>query len=200
VNESGRIPGAKLLGPLAAIVVLAAVGLYLARARLGGSVLSGPTVSEKVTLSVLRSEAMAFLVARRTATQIVVEHQESDWVGEWRGVLWATVSWRWGVDLSKVQEKDLRRAGQVVYVRLPEPEMLDFAVEPGSIGWMTRATAIPKIMDFARGGEHQRRLQERLGEQARKFAADQRLCPGRQELVRQLNDTMQALGKAIQFE
>ena len=200
MKRLGRIPGVKLLVPLVLVVVLAAVILHLARTRLGGALVPPRAVSEKVTLSVLKSEAMAFLVTRRTVTQIVVEHEESDWLGQWRGVLWATVNWRWGVDLGKLQDKDLRREGDVTYVRLPRPEMLDFAVEPGSIGWMTRATAVPKVMDFARGGEHQRKLQQRLAEQARKFAADQELCPTRQDMVRQLNGTMKVLGKAIQFE
>jgi len=65
-------------------------------------------IDEHISLSVLRSRAMAFLVTRRTATQIVVEHGESNWLGQWRGVLWATVQIHYGVDLEKIQPRDIR--------------------------------------------------------------------------------------------
>jgi hypothetical protein len=39
---------------------------------------ASPRSDEQVTLSVLKSEAMAFLVTRRSVTQIVVVHSESD--------------------------------------------------------------------------------------------------------------------------
>ena len=35
---------------------------------------------QKTTLSVLKSEALTFLVTRRVVTQVVVEHEEGDWL------------------------------------------------------------------------------------------------------------------------
>jgi hypothetical protein len=200
-SNSGRL----IVGAAAAVLLVAigaGVGMWLG----GRSVnpLTRRTVDEKVTLSLLRSEALAFLVTRRTVTQIVVEYEESDLLGEWRGVLWATVSWRWGVDMTRITEKDIRRQGQVIVCRLPEPQLLDFALEPGSVGFMSRSTAVPKLLDLARGGEQRRKLEECLRTRAMEFAGRQGLCPSREEVVRQLNDAAgairQAAGVEIRFE
>jgi hypothetical protein len=200
-SNSGRL----IVGAAAAVLLVAigaGVGMWLG----GRSVnpLTRRTVDEKVTLSLLRSEALAFLVTRRTVTQIVVEHEEFDLLGEWRGVLWATVSWRWGVDMTRITEKDIRRQGQVIVCRLPEPQLLDFALEPGSVGFMSKSTAVPKLLDLARGGEQRRKLEERLRTRAMEFAGRQGLCPSREEVVRQLNDAAgairQAAGVEIRFE
>lgn len=166
--------------------------------------LTKTAVNETATLSVLHSEAMAFLVTRRTTTQVVVEHGESNFFGDWQGVLWATVTWQWGVDLKKVGQKDLRREGNVVICRLPEPEMLNFAVEPGSIGFMSRSTAIPKAMTVF-GSMDQRRLMEgRLRAHAMKFAEQNKLMPTRQEMVAQVNGAVaifnQGGGVELRFE
>jgi hypothetical protein len=165
---------------------------------------SRPAISDKATLAILRSEAMSFLGTRRTATQIVVEHEESNWLGEWNGVLWATVSWQWGVDLSKLTEKDIRRDGEKVICHLPEPELLAFVPDFDSIRFMSKSTAVPKILNFFRDGYQRKVLESKLREQAMKFADEQGLRPSRQEIVRQLNDAVAvwktAAGIDIQFE
>lgn len=163
-----------------------------------------PRISEKAALSVLRSEALSFLVTRRTVTQIVVEYNQSQWFGDWQGVLWATVTWRWGVDLTKIGDGDVRRDGQAIVCRLPEPELLDFSVDPASMGFMSKSTAIPKLMDVF-GSESQRKIMEqRLREHTMKFAAEQKLCPTRLEILRQLNEAAAkvkaACGVEIRFE
>ena len=147
---------------------------------------------------------MAFLVTRRSVTQIVVVHGESDWPGEWRGVLWCTVSWRWGVDLQKIGPSDIHREGSVLVVHLPEPELLDFALVPGSEGFISKSTAVPKLLDFARGGWQRQTLEQRVREQALKFAADQELLPGRSQIAHQLNEAAKTLirtaGVEMRFE
>lgn len=157
-------------------------------------------IDEKATLSLLRTEALAFLVTHRSATQIVVEYDEADWLGEWHGVLWATVSWRWGVDLKKLTEKDIRRQGETIFVHLGEPELLDFAIDPGSVGFLSKSTAMPKVMDFFRGGWQRKILEQRLRERAMAFARDQKLCPDRRQMVDQLNVATEAFRAAAKLE
>ena len=192
-----RLPGARAAAVVLWIVLLAglAIALYL---RFKPS--TSPNVSEQATLSVLRSEAMAFLVTRRMATQIVVDHSESDWSGEWRGVLWCSVTWRWGVDLQKIASGDIRKEGNVLVVHLPEPELLDFALVPGSEGFISKSTAVPKLLDFSRGGSQRQLLEQRVREQALKFAADQKLLPSRAEIVSQLNEAAGMLSKTAGVE
>jgi hypothetical protein len=151
-----------------------------------------PKTEERIILSVLRSETLAFLVSRRAVTQIVIDHEESSWLGEWRGVLWATVDFRYGVDLQKLTEADIRQEGNIVTVRLPEPELLDFGIRPGTIGMLTKSTASAKIEDLLHNG-HRKELDRRLQSQALEFARQQGLMPSRQEIVRQLNDTVALL-------
>ena len=184
-----RLRGAAAMNSaLWAILVIglaAAVAVYLRQ--------SSAKTREEATLSLLHSEPMAFLVARRCVTQIVVEVETGDWLGNWRGVLWATVQFHYGLDLKKVRPEDVRRQGDVIIVRLPEPELLDFAVEPGSEGFLSKSTAIPKIVDLLRNG-HRREMEQRLRQRALEFAGRQGLLPEREELVRELNAAAAALG------
>ncbi len=186
----------------------AAMALYFTWGRGGESAverfLPKTTIDEKATLSILRSEALSFLVTRRTSTQIVVDHSESNLLGEWQGVLWATVSWRWGVDLKKITEKDIRRDGDIIYCRLGEPELLDFGIEPGSEHFMSRSTAWPKMAEFFNTGSQQKVLHDRIAVAAGDFANKQGLWPSRSELVNQLNaaaaEIKKLAGMEIRFE
>jgi hypothetical protein len=192
-----RLPGARVATVILWIVLLAGLGLGLA-SYLGRA--PSPQIDERVAISVLKSEDMAFLVTRRTATQIVVDHTESDWSGEWRGVLWCSVSWRWGVDLQKITPRDIHHEGKVVIVRLPEPELLDFALVPGSEGFISKSTALPKLMDFSRGGSQRQLLERQVREQALRFAAEQKLLPSRSEIAHQLNEAAGILSKTAGVE
>lgn len=160
-------------------------------------------IDEKATISLLRSEAMSFLVTRRAVVQIVVEHAESDWLGDWHGVLWATVHIHHGADLQQMDEGNVRREGDRLIVRLPDPELLDLSVEPGSVGFLSKSTVVPKLQDLLRDGQRQR-LERRLREEAMKFARRHDLLPSRQQVVQQLNDAAarlkEASGVELRFE
>jgi hypothetical protein len=187
---------------VAALVGCAALG-YVVAQRLGR--VGKPAFDEKATMTLLRTEVMKFLVMRRTTSQIVIDHHEQNWLGDWRGVLWGTVTWRWGVNMDKLKAADIRREGQRIICRLPEPELLDFSVDPTSIRSMTSSTAIPKLVDIFSDGSGQRALLEmRLYERAKQFAQENNLRPTRGELVKQLNGDILELNKAIgvdiQFE
>ena len=188
-----------LLRTVAAALLLG-LGVWLA---LSLWQLPATRIDERTTLSILRSEAMTFLVTRRLATQIVVEYEESDWLGEWRGVLWATVRMYHGVDLKKIEPNDIHREGDVIFVRLPQPELLDFCVEPGSVGVLTKSTAVPKVLSILRNG-HRKQLEKALRQRALEFAGRQGMLPTREEIVWQLNTAMLALtvpaGVNIRFE
>jgi hypothetical protein len=194
------------LGVLAVLLVATGVASvkYFGRPSEASSFLPKPTIDEKITLSVLKSEALALLVTRRNTTQVVVEHRESDFLGRWNGVYWATVRWNWGVDLSALQEKDLRREGNILYCKLPEPKLLEFYTVPGTDGFYSKSTFVPKLREIFNSGQQKAQLEARLREKAMQFAAQQQLCPSRQEIADQLNRSAapfkQALGAEIRFE
>jgi hypothetical protein len=160
-------------------------------------------VEKRSTLSILRIQALAFLVTRRTSTQIIAEHQESNWLGQWRGVLWATVKIHYGIDLAKIQAGDIRREDDITFVKLPEPEVLDFSVDPGSVGVLSKATAIPKIDDLL-NNSHRRLLEGNLRQAALEFTQQRDLLPTRGELIKQLNEVVSLLtsegGVRLRFE
>ena len=194
MHDIQRLPGAKIITGLLWAILVAGALAWLASRYLPSAVDLTPEVKvqEHVTLSVLQNEALVFLVTRRTATQIVVEHEEASWLGQWRGVLWATVRIHYGVDLEKIEEKDVRQEGNATLITLPEPQVLDFAIEPGSIGFLSKSTAASKIDDLLNNGQR-RLLEGRLRECALEFAQKRGMLPARVELVQQLNQAVSLL-------
>jgi len=200
-----RLPGARIITGLLWAILLAGLLAWLAPRFMPSlaDLTPEPEVKQQATLSVLRSQELMFMVSRRTASQIVVEHEESSWLGEWRGVLWGVVRLHFGVDLTKIKAKNIRREGDVSVVTLPEPEILDFAVEPGSIGFMSKSTAVAKVEDLLHNGQR-RLLENRLQQCAMDFARQRDMLPSRAELVEQLNDAVSLLasegGVRLRFE
>ena len=199
-----RLPGAKIFTGLLWAVLLVGLLAWLAMHFFNvGGLAPRTQVDEHISLSILKSQALTFLVTRRTATQIVVEHSESNWLGQWRGVLWATVRIHFGIDLAKITAQDIRREDGVAIVTLPEPEVLDFAIEPGSIGFLSKSTAVPKVEDLLHDGQR-RLLEKRLRECAMDFARQRDMLPTRDQLVEQLNDAVVLLasrgGVRLRFE
>ena len=197
-----NLPGVRMINGFLWMIILAGAAYWVAVHSLAPKPMT-TVVEKKSTLSILRVQALAFLVTRRTSTQIVVEHQESNWLGQWRGVLWATVNIHYGIDLLKIQTKDIRRDGDVTFVKLPEPEVLDFSVDPGSVGVMSKATAVPKIDDIVHN-THRRLLEGSLRQAASDFAQQRELLPTRDELIKQLNEVVSLLtsegGVQLRFE
>ena len=196
------LPGVRMINGLCWTVILVGAAYWMAASALSPTPME-TVVEKKSTLSLLRIQALAFLVTRRTYTQIVVEHQESNWVGQWRGVLWATAKIHFGVDMKKIQASDIRRDGDITYVKLPEPEVLDFSIDPGSVGVMTKATSVPKLDDLL-NNTHRQLLEGRLRQAALDFAQQRDLLPTRDELIEQLNEAVSLLasegGVQLRFE
>jgi len=189
-----NLPGINMLNSLLWMVILAGAAFWIVANSLGPS-LRGSVVDDKTALAILRSRPMLFLVTRQIRAQIVIDHRESDWAGQWRGVLWGTVTIWHGVDVNEIKADDLRRQGEVVFVRIPEPRLLSFAVEPGSIGFMSKATLAPKLQDWLDGGGQRRQLEKRLHDQAMAFAKEHDMLPNRSQIVEQLNDTAAGLAR-----
>jgi len=191
---------------IAAVIVLAvaAVKFYWPGGESGILAPLRPKIDEKATLSLLKSEALAFLVTRRNVTQLVVEHYESSILGRWQGVYWATVKWNWGVDLTQLKESDIRRDGEVIYCRLPEPGLLDFSIEPQSERFFSRSTLVPKLIEVFEPGQQRQILHGLLHQKAMEFAQQHKLRPSRQEMINHLNQAAevirQAAGTEIRFE
>jgi hypothetical protein len=197
------LPGVRVINGLLWTIILAGAAFWIVANSLAPTPME-TVVDENMTLSILRSRPMLFLVTRQICTQIVIDHCESNWIGQWRGVLWASVTISHGVDVNEIKADDLRREGEMVFVRIPEPRLLSFSVEPGSIGFMSKATAAPKLQDWLDGVGHRRQLENRLHDQAMAFAKEHDMLPNRSQIVEQLNDSAADLAKIagvrIRFE
>jgi hypothetical protein len=196
------LPGVRMINGLFGTIILAGAAFWMIANCLAPSPME-TVVEKKSTLSILRIQTLSFLVTRRTSTQIVVEHQESNWLGQWRGVLWAVVKLHYGVDLAKIKAGDIRCDGDITFVKLPEPEVLDFSIDPSSFGVMTKATSVPKLDDLL-NNTHRRLLEGSLEQAALDFAKQQDLLPTRNELIKQLNEAVLLMahegGVRLRFE
>ncbi len=162
-----RLPGAKVITRILWAILFLGVAAGVVRYWHWRP----PTkVEEKTTLSVLRIEAIKFLVVRRTSTLVVVEYERENWLGQWQGVLWATCHFCYGLDMDKVQPSDVRRDGDVIVVKLPDVELFSFAIKPGSIGYMTKSTAAAKFEDLVAQQQKARDELEVLGEELAKMS------------------------------
>ncbi len=194
-----RLPGAKVFAPILWVVLF---GGLAAAIFFQWRFWQATKIDERTTLSLLKTEPVKLLVLRKTTTQVVVEYEEEDWLGHWRGVLWGVVVMHYGCDLDKISQADLRHDGDTVVVRLPEPQLLLFAMEPDSIGIMTKSTAAPKVVDLLHNG-HRRLLEERFRRRAVEFAKGHDLMPPKSQIVRELNEAVASFREAglrIRFE
>jgi len=186
------------LGLLAAMIVLTAF------ASLKFLTPGSTRQDDRLTISLLKTEALSFLVTRRTTTQLVVEHSESSLFGGWDGVYWVTVRWNWGVDMSKLQDKDFRREGEVIVCHLPEPELLEFNPMYDTEGFYSKSTVLPKLKEMFNGGRQKAQLRDLLLQKAMKFAQQEHLCPTRAQIAEQLGKSgamiKRATGTEIRFE
>ena len=144
--------------------------------------------AEQATLSLLRSEELSFLVTDRLVSQIAVQISDSSpLLGQREGLLIATVRMYYGLDLRKLHAASItREAHDKLVVRLPDPEMLDFSVDPASFQYITKRSGLNVIHDYVMNQDIEAELRMKLQPYAARFFADQRMLPTRAKIVQRL--------------
>lgn len=156
-------------------------------ARFAEAVALEPDVSAVVEL--LRREELAFLVTERIVTQVVTEANNGNIVtGYGNGLLVGKVELLYGVDLTELALDDLTVRDDVIYVRVPEPELLRYVPDLASLRYMEKKTALLVLVDRARGEDLYQRCLDQLEAASREFAATNDLQPTRAALVARLNN------------
>ncbi|MBP1738410.1 MAG: hypothetical protein H6Q48_703, partial [Deltaproteobacteria bacterium] len=81
---------------------------------------------EKQTLTILKSEAMAFLVTDRIATQLVVSVSENNvLLGQREGYLIGTTRLYYGIDMKELTKDSITLRNNQIFVTLPPTKELD---------------------------------------------------------------------------
>ena len=149
----------------------------------------------------LKSEPVMFMVTDRLITQVVVSSEESNLLlGQREGHLVATVRVHYGVDLAGLTPADLHREAGRVVVAIPEPRQLDFAVDVGSLKFLSKRNVTVAIADWLQGRDLEADLRARLQVDALEFMAAQQLMPTRADIVARLNEWAPALSSALGVE
>ncbi len=162
---------------------------------------------EKTTLmlNVLRSESMNFLVTRRLFSTVVLEKDDHSLLfGERRGLLVADVEQFYGFDLRKLTRDAIRREGDRLVVRLPDPELLGSSVDLAGMRTFTRQSGLSLIRDKWSGRDLEDELRRDFARSAGKYFADRDLIPSRAEMIETLNrwavPLLSAQGIPVRFE
>jgi hypothetical protein len=166
------------------VLVLGCLGVAKAYELLAHPFLSWH--SETATLQVLRDEKLLFLVTDRVVTEVVVSQEDHSLIlGGRDGFLIATAKFYYGIDLRKVEPHDISERSGVVIVNVPEPELLDFVVDPER-RFISKRTGFVVIADWLNGRDLQTELETQVKTKAMEFVAQNKLFPDRDEVLSQL--------------
>ena len=153
---------------------------------------------QTATLVMLRSERLAFLVTDRLVSQLSVTEQTGNLLlGRRDGVVSAPLSIYYGIDVASMTPSNITREGGQVVVTLPEPRVLDLSVDLQAMTCYTRRSGLVIMADQLAGRDQQAELRTALWKRAHEVAADPKLLPPRDDLVRRLNQHADMFSKEI---
>jgi hypothetical protein len=144
---------------------------------------------EKTTIEFLRRENLMFLVTDRVVTRVdVVSKEGSIFLGWHESILVGTVKFLCGIDLQKLTPENIREEDGKLIITVPDPEVLDFAVDLGSLVLFEKKSGLVAIKEYLENEDTRGKLQKQLEARARQFVAEEELLPKREALVKRLND------------
>ena len=187
---------------IAVAVVLTVLSLfgciYIASAFTSANAAMTPQ-PERV-LTVLKSENLDFLVRRRQVTQVVlIQTADSSWmdwvpyVGPLRetmkedGVLTANVRVYYGFDMKKLNDTSTSINTNTVSILLPDPEVLDFAVDMDSLKFTPLKTGIvTRIGNVFRDETLKDKLMKQIKNSVDEFVSTPGTMPSKDEMLSEM--------------
>lgn len=180
----------KLLATLLCMAVVAGAVLVMFAARPWFPSLANAVQTRRHTsfsLQMLDREQLLFLVTDRVVTQVVVEHDEhSLLLGGRQGHLITTVSLLYGIDLQELTDGDVGQVGDVVWITVPKPQLLEFAVDP-QMHFLSKRSGLVAIADYLAGRDLEDELRHRIKQQAVQFVEQHQLAPDPAVVLSRLN-------------
>ena len=151
-------------------------------------------------LTILKSENLDFLVRRRQVTQVVLIRKANeslwDWVpyvGRFRdalkddGILTANVRIYYGFDMMKLSDASTSYSKDKIVITLPEPEVLDFAVDLDSLKFRSLRTGIiTKIGNVFRDETLKDKLQKEIKSSVNEFVMTPGTMPTKKEMLEEV--------------
>lgn len=151
--------------------------------------LFGGDRTERSVIEVLRTEELMFLVTTRVTTLACVEIHENDAIlGSREGLLLATVRIYYGIDFQTLSEDSVIRTDGRITVRMPAPSILDLSTDLSSIRFFDKRSGLQVISDIVTGRDQEAELLGMLDSTASRWASEQGLLPGRDEILARLNN------------
>lgn len=201
-----RILALVLVAVLAGAAVLLPVTVYRTvrwiDRHLPSAAIANPA---RQVFALLRSQDLGFLVTERMTSQVSIEIDDSDlWRGCRTGTLTGIVKLYYGVDLTLLEPGDVRMEGAACTVTLPDPGVLDFAVDVESLVFRTRRSLLNVLGDRWEDRDLRQDLQRRFRAASETFFHDHHLLPDRAALCARLNAHASAwaarVGLPVAFE
>ena len=160
---------------------------------------------EKQTLTILKSEAMAFLVTDRIASQIVVSVSENNiLLGQREGYLIGTARLYYGIDMKELTKDSITLRNNQIFVTLPPTKELDFAVDLESLHFISKMSGTVALVDWLRGKDMYAELRAQFKPKALEFMKQNGMIPDRQRILARLNSMSSVftenLGLKVAFE
>lgn len=168
--------------------------------------LFGGTRTERSVIEVLRTEELMFLVTTRVTTLACVEIHENDAIlGSREGLLLATVRIYYGIDFQALSEDSVIRTDGCVTIRMPDPSILDLSTDLSTVRFFDKRSGLQVISDIVTGRDQEAELLGMLDSTASRWAAEQGLLPGREEILARLNNLAPMLAgyagvESVRFE
>ena len=160
---------------------------------------------EKQTLTILKSEAMAFLVTDRIATQIVVSVSENNvLLGQREGYLIGTTRLYYGIDMKELTKDSITLRNNQIFVTLPPTKELDFAVDLESLHFISKMSGTVALVDWLKGKDMYAELRAQFKPKALEFMKQNGMIPDRQRILARLTSMSSVftenLGLKVTFE
>jgi hypothetical protein len=160
---------------------------------------------EKQTLTILQSEAMAFLVTDRIATQIVVSVSENNvLLGQREGYLIGTARLYYGIDMKELTKDSITLRSNQIFVTLPPTKELDFAVDLESLHFISKMSGTVALVDWLKGKDMYAELRAQFKPKALEFMKQNGMIPDRQRILARLTSMSSVftenLGLKVTFE
>lgn len=153
---------------------------------------------EKQTLTLLQSEAMAFLVTDRIASQIVVSVSENNvLLGQREGYLIGTARLYYGIDMKELTKDSITLRNNQIFVTLPPTKELDFAVDLESLHFISKMSGTVALVDWLKGKDMYAELRAQFKPKAIEYMKKNRMLPDRQEILGRLNSMSTLLTEHI---